>query len=60
MQGQVKEKAAVRAGYLVGVRLTVVVPPQKLATGQQAAAGTENQALVMLEIDGTRTGALGS
>ena len=60
VQGQVKEKAAVRAGYLVGVRLTVVVPPQKLSSGQQAAAGTENQALVMLEINGTRTGALGS
>jgi hypothetical protein len=60
VQGQVKEKAAVRAGYLVGVRLTVVVPPQRLSSGQQAAAGTESQALVMLEINGTRTGALGS
>jgi hypothetical protein len=60
VQGQVKEKAAVRADHLVGVSLTVVVPPQKLANGQQAAAGTENQALVMLEINGTRTGALGS
>jgi hypothetical protein len=60
VQGQVKERATVREGYLVAVRLTVAVPPQKLASGQQVAAGTENQALVMLEINGTRTGALGS
>lgn len=60
VQGQVTEKAAIRAGYLVGVRLTVVVPKQKLANGQQAASGVENQALVLLEINGTRVGALGS
>ena len=60
VQGTVKERAAVRAGYLVGVRLTVVVPPQTLANGQPAASGVENQALVMLEINGTRTAALHS
>lgn len=60
VQGTVKERAAVRAGYLVGVRLAVVVPPQKLSTGQEAASGTENQALVLLEINGTRTASLGS
>jgi hypothetical protein len=60
VRGQVRERAAVRAGYLVGVRLTLVVPPQTLSNGQQAASGVENQALVVLEIDGTRTRALGS
>jgi hypothetical protein len=60
VQGTVQERAAVRSEYLVGVRLTVVVPPQKLANGQPAASGVENQALVLLEINGTRTAALGS
>jgi hypothetical protein len=59
VNGMVKERAAVRAGYLVGVRLTVVVPPQALANGQKAANGVENQALVLLEINGTRIAALG-
>jgi len=57
VQGTVQERAAVRSDYLVGVRLTVVVPPQKLANGQPAASGVENQALVLLEINGTRTAA---
>jgi hypothetical protein len=60
VQGTVHERAAVRSGYLVGVRLTVVVPPQTLANGQHATSGVENQALVVLEINGTRTAALGS
>jgi hypothetical protein len=55
VQGQVHETASVRDGYLVGVHLTVVVPAQRLANGARAAQGVENQALVMLEIDGTRT-----
>ena len=59
-QGTVKEKAAVRAGYLVGVRVTAFVPPQKLTNGQPALSGTQTQALVLLEINGTRTAALGS
>ena len=59
VQGQVKERAAVRAGYLVGVRLTVVVPPQTLPNGRRAASGVEDQSLVLLEINGTRTSALG-
>ncbi len=54
VRGQVHERAAVRAGYLVGVRLTVVVPAQTLANGQRAAQGVENQALIMVEINGTR------
>jgi hypothetical protein len=57
VQGTVQERAAVRSDYLVGVRLTVVVPPQKLANGQRAASGVENQALVLLDINGTRTAA---
>jgi hypothetical protein len=60
VRGTVKERAAVRAGYLIGVRLTVVVPPQTLANGRRAAHGVENQALIMLEINGTRTAALHS
>ena len=60
VQGTVHERAAVRSGYLIGVRLTVVVPPQTLADGQHATSGSENQALVLVEINGTRTAALGS
>jgi hypothetical protein len=60
VQGTIKERAAVRAGYMVGVRLTVVVPPQTLPNGQHAASGVENQALVVLQINGTRASALGS
>jgi hypothetical protein len=60
VSGTVKERAAVRAGFLVGVRLTVVVPPQTTANGRKAVNGVENQALVVLEIDGTRTAKLGS
>jgi hypothetical protein len=59
VQGSVKERAAVRGGYLIGVRLTVVVPPQTMQNGQRATTGVENQALVLLEINGTRTTALG-
>jgi hypothetical protein len=55
VQGTVQERAAVSDGYLLGVRLTVVVPPQKKANGQPATPGVENQALVLLEINGART-----
>lgn len=58
VKGTVTERAAVRGGFLVGVRLTVVVPPQKMQNGQAAASGVENQALVLLQINGTRTSAL--
>jgi len=60
VKGTVKERAAVSGDYLVGVRLTVIVPPQTLANGQHATSGTENQALVMVQIDGTRTSSLHS
>jgi hypothetical protein len=59
-QGTVKEKAAVRAGYLVGVRVTALVPPQKQTDGQPTVSGSQTQALVLVEINGTRTAALGS
>ena len=39
VHGQVLEKAVVRSGYLVGVRLTVVVPPQKLSNGPRLPTG---------------------
>jgi hypothetical protein len=55
VQGTVHERAAVRGGFLIGVRLMVVVPPQG-----NAASGVENQALVLLEINGTHVAALGS
>jgi hypothetical protein len=60
VQGQIEERAAVQAGYMVGVRLTVVVPPQTLPNGKRAANGVEDQTLVILEINGTLTRALGS
>ncbi len=59
VEGQVHESAVVRSGYLVGVRLTVVVPPQTLSNGRPAAQGVENQTLVFVEINGTRTRSLG-
>jgi hypothetical protein len=60
VQGTVNERAAVRGGFLVGVRLTVTVPPQKLQNGQTATNGVENQALVFLQINGTKTSSLTS
>lgn len=60
VHGQVLEKAVVRSGYLVGVRLTVVVPPQKLSNGTEAAHRAEGEALVLLRINGTPTRSLGS
>lgn len=59
VRGQVRERATLKAGYLIGVRLTLAVPAQTLPNGQRAASGVENQELVMLEIDGTTTRALG-
>jgi hypothetical protein len=50
----------VRSGYLVSVRLTVVVPPQRLSNGTEAAHGAEGEALVLLRINGTPTRSLGS
>jgi hypothetical protein len=55
VHGHVLEKAVVRSGYLVSVRLTVVVPAQKLSNGSEAAHGAEGEALVLLRINGTPT-----
>jgi len=60
VHGQVLERAVVRADYLVSVRLTVVVPPQRLSNGTEAAHGAEGEALVLLRINGTPTSKLGS
>ncbi len=60
VHGQVHEKAVVRAGYLAGVRLTVVVPPQTLSNGTEAAHGSEGEALVMIQINDTSIRKLGS
>jgi hypothetical protein len=60
LHGSVRERAGVRAGYLVGIRLTVDVPAQRLANGTAALSGTEGEALVMIAIDGTPTRHLGS
>ena len=60
VQGQVHEKAVVRAGYLVGARVTVVVPAQRLSNGQQEPRGAEGQALVVLQINGVPVRSLGS
>ncbi|MGO8826170.1 MAG: hypothetical protein ACLQU9_13155 [Acidimicrobiales bacterium] len=59
-QGQVLEKAVINSGYLVGVRVTVVVPAQRLSSGQQVAHGVEGEALVLLQIDGVAVRNLGS
>jgi hypothetical protein len=55
VHGQVLEKAVVRSGYLVSVRLTVVVPAQRLSNGSEVAHGAEGEALVLLQINGTPT-----
>jgi hypothetical protein len=53
VRGQVSERALVRSGFLVAVRLIVVVPAQTLSNGRQAAHGVEGEELAMVEI-GTR------
>jgi hypothetical protein len=58
VRGTVAEVADVISGYLVSVRLTVVVPPQRLANGSAATHGIEGEALNLLKIDGRPTNAL--
>ncbi|HTU37227.1 MAG TPA: hypothetical protein VMF35_04365 [Acidimicrobiales bacterium] len=60
VQGSVHERASVRSGYLVGVRLTIKVPPQRLSNGTAGTSGTEGEALVVLSINGQATRHLGS
>lgn len=59
VRGQVSERAIVRSGYLVTLRLMVVVPQQSLNGGTEAAQGREAETLQVLEINGTPSGALG-
>ena len=40
--------------------MTVVVPAQRLSSGQQVAHGVEGEALVLLQIDGVAVRNLGS
>jgi len=54
-QGTVHERASVRSGYLVGLRLAISVPPQKLANGSEATAGSESEAIILTRINGTST-----
>jgi hypothetical protein len=55
VQGTVHERASVRSGYLVGMRFTITVPAQTLGNGSQATAGTEDETLVLTQINGTST-----
>lgn len=54
-QGTVHERASVRSGYLVGLRLAISVPPQKLGNGSEATAGSESEAIILTRINGTST-----
>jgi hypothetical protein len=54
--GTVHEQAVVKSGYLLGVRITISVPKQNLSNGTPAAFGREGEALIMIEINGKRTG----
>jgi hypothetical protein len=54
--GTVHEQAVVKSGYLLGVRITIDVPKQTLSNGTPAAFGREGEALIMIEINGKRTG----
>jgi hypothetical protein len=59
VRGTVSEVATVRSGYLVTLRLTIVVPPQTF-NGGTVAAGIEGETLQLLQINGTPVGSLGS
>jgi hypothetical protein len=60
VHGTVAEVADVESGYLVGLQLSVVVPPQRLPNGTAAAHGVEGETLNLLKIDGRPTSARGS
>ena len=51
-QGQVHELAIIRSGYLVAVRVQLVVPSQTLAGGRPATHGVQDETLVFIEIGG--------
>lgn len=60
VRGTVLEVATVRSGYLVTLRITIVVPPQTFNGGTLAARGIEGETLQLLEINGTPVASLGS
>ena len=60
VRGTVFEVATVRAGYLVTLRVTIVFPPQTFNGGTLEARGIERETLLLLQINGTPVGALGS
>ena len=55
VHGTVDEQAVVRAGYLITVQLRIIVPPQTLANGTEAAHGIEGEILHMVQIGGKAT-----
>ncbi len=55
VQGTVHERASVRSGYLVGIRLRIDVPAQTLQNGSRATAGHEVETVIVTEIDGMPT-----
>jgi hypothetical protein len=58
VRGTVIEVATVRSGYLVTLRVTIVVPPQTFNGGTLAAGGMEGETLQLLQIDRTPVGSL--
>ena len=60
VRGTVLEHATIRSGYLVTLRLTILVPPQTFNGGALAAHGIEGETLQLLQINGTPVGSLGS
>ncbi|HVT41895.1 MAG TPA: hypothetical protein VHD39_02840 [Acidimicrobiales bacterium] len=55
VQGTVHERVSVRSGYLVGMRLQIVVPQQKQSDGSPATAGNEQEAIILTQINGIST-----
>jgi hypothetical protein len=60
VRGTVFEVATVRSGYLVTLRVTIVVPPQTFNGGTLPVQATEGETLQLLLINGTPVGSLGS
>jgi hypothetical protein len=55
VQGSVHERVSVRSGYLVGLRLQIVVPQQKQTNGSAATSGNEQEAIILTQINGVST-----
>jgi hypothetical protein len=56
--GQVAETAVIRNGYLIYVKLRVIVPNQTTAGGQQAPGGVAGETYHVVTIDGAATPAV--